>query len=94
MLTAVQGAAVGVAATAQASAKGVTSAFAEGASERSKVRHVGKAPPAEAKPILENAMAAYTVRYFLPRQSPLSRFPIDSLMVPCRPILTRLVQST
>lgn len=62
MLTAVQGAAVGVAASAQASAKGVTSALAEGASERSKIKHVGKAPPAEAKLILEEALAAYTVR--------------------------------
>jgi hypothetical protein len=62
MLTAVQGAAIGVAASAQASAKGVTSALAEGASERNKVKHVGKASPAEAKPILEAALAAYTVR--------------------------------
>jgi hypothetical protein len=63
MLTAVQGAAVGVAASAQASARGVTSALAEGASERNKLKFVGKAPMAEAKPMLEEAMAAYTVRH-------------------------------
>ena len=62
MLTAVQGAAVGVATSAQASAKGVTSALAEGSSERNKIKYVGKAPLAEAKTILEEAMAAYTVR--------------------------------
>ena len=69
MLSAVQGAAVGAAATAQKSAKGVTSALAEGASERNKVKYVGKAPPAEAKPVLEEALAAYTVRYCLLSQS-------------------------
>lgn len=61
ILASVQGAAVGAAAGAAGAAKGVQAAYAEGASERTKVKFVGKAPAAEAKPLLEEAMAAYTV---------------------------------